>query len=99
MLSVVDERRDVLVHGGDRGDVELLLKDFQNVGCEESGQRGASVDIAYTEREKGQEYDDGLLFVPGDVVDDRQVVDAFDIQRVFQREGYADEGNGHRIRP
>ena len=74
MLSVVDERRDVLVHGGDRGDVELLLKDFQNVGCEEGGQRGAGVDIAYTEREKGQEHDDGLLFVPGDVVDGRSLM-------------------------
>ena len=85
---VVYERRDILVNGRDCADVEILFKNFENVGGEEGRECGAGVDVLYAEAQQSQEHDDGLLLVPRNVVDDGQVVYAVETKCVFQRQRY-----------
>src|SRR5699024_1718403 len=72
---LAEEETDIVLHGGDAGDAEGVHQYLGHIGAEESGQGGAQMDVLNAEIQQGQQHDDGLLLIPGDVVDDGQVVD------------------------
>lgn len=69
------QKAQILLDTADPGNAELFDQHLGHVGAEEGRQRGAEVDVVDSQREQGQQHDDGFLLIPGDVVDDGQVVD------------------------
>ena len=52
------------------------------------------MDVLHTERQQGQEYDDCLLLIPGNVVGDRELVDIGKPEDFLQLQGNQSKGVG-----
>ena len=66
---------DVRLRSRDGADAEGIHECLEDVGADKSRQRRAKADILHTELQQGQEDGHGFLLVPGNIVDDRQIVD------------------------
>ena len=45
------------------------------------------MDIFYPQGQQGQQYDHGFLLIPGNIVDNRQIIDIFQSEDFFQLQG------------
>ena len=70
-----DQKAQILLDTADPGNAELFDQHLGHVGAEEGRQRGAEVNVVDSQREQGQQHDDGFLLIPGDIVDDRKFID------------------------
>ena len=64
----------ILIDGADDTDAEVLHQHIGYIGREESQQGRPEVDVLHPKTQQSEQHDDGLLFIPGDVIDDGQVV-------------------------
>ena len=83
----------VIVDVGGRTDAELLDKDIQYVGRDESRQCRSEVDVLDTERQQGQQDADRFLLIPGEDQGQRQVVDGA-VESASQGDGDLDRRVG-----
>lgn len=74
-LSLFKKLLQVVFHRADAGDTEALHQHLGHIRTEKCRQRGAKMDLLYAKIQQGQQYDDRLLLIPGDIIDDRQVID------------------------
>lgn len=71
-LSLFKKLLQVVFHRADAGDTEALHQHLGHIRTEKCRQRGAKMDLLYAKIQQGQQYDDRLLLIPGDIIDDRR---------------------------
>lgn len=81
-----DHRLDVVLDRRDAADAEVLDENLGDIRGEESRQRRSEVDVLDAEVQQGQQDDDGLLLVPSDVEDKRQLVDVIKTEDFLELE-------------
>lgn len=100
-----EEQLQVVLHGADSGDAEVLYQHLGHIGAEEGGEGGAQVDVLDAQVQQSQQDDDGLLLVPGNIVDNGQVVDIIKAKDLLQLQGevscgylcdYVPDGDGYK---
>ena len=81
-----DHRLDVVLDRRDAADAKVLDENLGDIRGEESRQRRSEVDVLDAEVQQGQQDDDGLLLVPSDVEDKRQLVDVIKTEDFLELE-------------
>ena len=71
----------------------MLLQHLEQGRGEEGRGGRAGADVLHTERQQGEQNDDGFLLEPGEHQGQRQIVDAA-LERVGERQGQLDGGVG-----
>ena len=78
----------------DAGDAEGICQHLGHVGGEKGRQGGAQVDVFHAQVEQGQQDNHRLLLIPGDVIDDGQVIDVVQAEDLLELEGDDSQGVG-----
>ena len=86
-LSGIHEQFDIIVNCSDTRNTEFFNQHLGHIGRQEAWQRGSKVDILHTQIQQSQENDDGLLFVPGDIKGNRQLVNIVESKHLFELQG------------
>ena len=81
-----EEQLQILVHCGDAGDAEVFDQHIGHVRREEGRKRRSEVNILHSEGEQGEQDDDGLLLVPGNVERQRELIDVVEPEDLLQLE-------------
>ena len=84
----------ILLHSADAGDAEGICQHLGHVGGEKGRQGGAQVDVFHAQVEQGQQDNHRLLLIPGDVIDDGQVIDVVQAEDLLELEGDDSQGVG-----
>ena len=66
---------------------KLSTSTLATLGPEKGGQSGTQVDILHPLIQQGQQYDDRLLLIPGNVVDNGQLVDVLQSEDLLELQG------------
>ena len=85
--SSYTEQFHVRFGGSNASDAELFYQHFGYVGRKEGRKRRTQVDMLHTQAQEGQQDDDRLLFVPGNVVHDGEFVDVVQLEDFLQLQG------------
>ena len=91
---LTEEQLHIVLDRADACNAEVLNENLCHIGAEEGGQSGTQVDILHAQVQQGQQHDDRLLLIPGDVVDNRQVVDVVQAEDLLQLQGNDSQGVG-----
>ncbi len=86
-------RRQILIHGTNRGDIEFFNQDIKCGRADKRGQRRAELDILYAQMQQRQKNYNRLLLIPGQHKRQRQVVYAA-FEGPCQGDGYLNRGVG-----
>lgn len=86
MGALPDQLLEILIHRPDGADPEVLDQHIDHRRTDEGGQRGPEVDVLDPEVEQGQQHGHRLLLIPGDVEDDRQLVDVVEAEDLLELE-------------
>ena len=81
----------ILFYTGYRSDTEILDKHPGYIGAQKGGKCRPEMDVLHSQGKKCQQYYNGLLFIPCDVVQNRQVVDSH-LQRFGEFDRHLCEG-------
>ena len=70
---LAEEQLQIVLYRDDNCNAEALNENLCHVGVEESRQGGAQVDILDAQVQQDQQYDNSLLLISGDIVNNGQV--------------------------
>ena len=89
-----EEQVHIVFHRADASDAEVLHQNVGYVGGQEGRQGGSQMDVLHTQVQQGQENDNSLLFIPGNVVHDGQLVHIVQAEDFLQFQGNQSQGVG-----
>lgn len=92
--ALSEECPDIVFHRADTRNAEVFHQHFRHGGRKEGGQGRAEMDVFHAQRQQGQQYDHGLLLVPGDIVHDGQPVHVIQTEGVLERKSRDHQGIG-----
>ena len=90
---VAEKQLHVILNRSNAGDSEVLHENLGHIGAEEGGQSGAQVDVLDAQIQQGQQTMTAFV-VPGDVVDNGQVVDVVQAENFLELQGDNRQGVG-----
>ena len=76
----------VSIYISDSGNTKVFDQDIGNIWRQEGRQSRAEMNIFNAQGKQCQKNDNGLLFIPGDIVNNRQLVDIIQAKNFFQLE-------------
>ena len=88
------ESLNILFHRGNAGDTELIHQHVHHCRRKEGRQRRSQMDILHAEIQESQKDDDRLLFIPGNVVHDGQLIHIVKAECFLQLKGNEGEAVG-----
>lgn len=94
MNGLSEEGANIVFHRTNACDAEIFHQHSGNGGGKEGGQGRAEMNVLYAQRQQCQQYNDGLLFIPGDVVHYGQFVHVVQTEGVLERKGGHDQRIG-----
>ena len=66
---------------------KFSTRTFATAGDRKAGRVGPRWIFFYPQGQQGQQYDHGFLLIPGNIVDNRQIIDIFQSEDFFQLQG------------
>ena len=89
---LAEEQLHIVLDCADACNAKVLNENLCHIGAEERRQSGTEVDILDTQVQQSQQYDNSLLLIPCDVVNNGQVVDVVQAEDLLQLQGNDRQG-------